>query len=231
MDQEDLEAIFRIQSAKLHMESGNMEAALKECEAALEIVDDIVEAIPGIFRPNLSAKMRTLNFKGLIKAKMGLTEEALETAERLKGLIEEDLNQKLIRFYWHLLGRIELEKGNYQGAIEYFEQALSYIPPGGVEIAGYGRFTDSLALAHFKSGELEKARDMYENTVSLMGVMDSPVIYPKTFYMLGKVYEGLGDKGKAIANYRKFLDLWQDADPGLPEPADAKTRLAMLSEK
>jgi len=58
--------------------------------------------------------------------------------------------------------------------------------------------------------------------------MDSNVIYAKTFYMLGKVYEGLGDGQKAISNYRKFLDLWKDADPGLPEPADAKTRLEKL---
>jgi tetratricopeptide (TPR) repeat protein len=159
---------------------------------------------------------------------MGLVEEALEAAKRLQGLIEEDLNQKLIRFYLHLLGRIELEKENYPGAIKYFEDALSYIPPGGVGIAGYGRFTDSLALALFKSGELEKARDIYERTASLMGMMDSNVIYAKTFYVLGMVYEGLGDRQKAIANYQKFLEIWKDADPGLPEPADAKNRLLSL---
>jgi tetratricopeptide (TPR) repeat protein len=229
MDQEGLEAIFTILYARIHMESGNMEAALIKCEAALETIDKMVEAVPGILRPNLSAKMRILYLKGLIKAEMGLVDEAMETAERLKGLIEEDLNQTLIRFYWHLLGRIELEKESYAQAIVYFDQALSYIPPGGVEIAGYGRFNDSLALAYFRSGELENARDIYEKNASLMGMLDSNVLYAKTFYMLGKVYEGLGDKGKAIENYQKFLELWKDADPGLPESADAKSRLASLS--
>lgn len=47
---------------------------------------------------------------------------------------------------------------------------------------------------------------------------------------MGKVYEGLGDKEKAIVNYQKFLEIWKDADPGLPDPADAKNRLAALSE-
>jgi tetratricopeptide (TPR) repeat protein len=229
MNQEAFEAVLHTRFARLHMESGNMEAALKECEAALETVDKVVEAQAGILRPEPSDKMRTIYYKALAKAEMGLIEEALETAERLKGLIEEDLNQKLIRFYSHLLGRIELNRENYPEAIRYFEEALSYIPPQGSGIAGYGRFTDSLALAYFKSGELEKARDTYEKTGSLMGLIDSNVIYAKTFYMLGKVYEGLGDKEKAIANYQKFLEIWKDADPDLPEPADAKTRLASLS--
>jgi cytochrome c-type biogenesis protein CcmH/NrfG len=46
--------------------------------------------------------------------------------------------------------------------------------------------------------------------------------------MLGKIAEQQGDKSRARENYRKFLDLWKDADPGLPEVTDAKSRLASL---
>jgi len=201
---------------------------LRECEATLEMADKVIEAQSGVVRPEPPDKIRTIYFKGLAKAEMGAIEEAQETAGRLKGLIEEDLNQNLIRYYWHLLGRIELEKENYPGAIEHFDKALSYIPAKGTAISGYGRFADSLALAYFRTGDLEKARAIYEKNVSLMGLIDSNVIYAKTFYMLGKVYEELGDKEKAAANYWKFLDLWSDADPGLPEPADAKSRLKKL---
>jgi tetratricopeptide (TPR) repeat protein len=54
------------------------------------------------------------------------------------------------------------------------------------------------------------------------------VFYPKSFYLLGKVYEEKGDKQKAIENTEKFLDLWKDADPDLPDLIDAKERLARL---
>ncbi len=86
-----------------------------------------------------------------------------------------------------------------------------------------------MARALYASGDLEKARKTYEKIALLtIGRFADGDIYAKAFYMLGKIAEQQGDKARAVTNYRKFLDLWKDADPGLPEVPDAKARLTAL---
>ena len=53
--------------------------------------------------------------------------------------------------------------------------------------------------------------------------------YAKSYYVLGKCYERKGEPVRAIESYHTFLDLWKDSDPGLPEVADARARLAAIS--
>jgi len=89
-----------------------------------------------------------------------------------------------------------------------------------------------LALAYLKSGDLDKACREFEKIASLTsGRTYYGDIYARSFYMLGKIHEQKGERAAAVEYYEKFLAIWKDADPDLPEPADAKTRLARLKAR
>jgi len=170
--------------------------------------------------------------KGANQAELKSFEEAKKTAEELRSLIEKGINTKELRMYEDILGWIELGKKDYRQAVDLFSGACSRLnfeswgAPDSYEQAGY--FND-LARALYESGDLDKARQEYEKITQLtIGRLYAGDIYARAYYMLGKIAEKQGDKPRAGQNYRKFLDLWKDADPGLAEVADARKRLAGL---
>jgi serine/threonine protein kinase/Flp pilus assembly protein TadD len=226
-DQKSRESMLHFNLAYLYLKTGNPEEALEECHkmwsSAVEVEDDL-----------LPQKL-ALYIKGLIYLEMNSMDEAQKTAEELKKLIDQSAIKKHIRYYYHLMGRVELEKGNYSKAINYFKEALSLMPhPYSISPADnfHSLFRESLAFAYYSTGDLDKAREEYEKIISLTtGKLFYGDIYAKSFYMLGKTCQQKGWEGKAIEHYEEFLNLWKDADPGIPEIADAKNQLTILQSK
>jgi len=213
---------FHLYLAYMHLKSKNLEEALKECNDTLTIA---VEA--GI----LDRQREALYFKGRISVEMESIDEARKTADELKVLIETGMNSKAMRFYYHLMGMIELEKQNFSEAIEYFNQALVLLPSQYDPDHRQALFIDPLAFAYHKAGDDERARQEYERIIHLTtGRLFYGDIYAKSFYMLGKIYEEKDMQRQAIVHYQKFLGLWKDADSGIAEVEDAKMRLAGLQK-
>jgi tetratricopeptide (TPR) repeat protein len=53
---------------------------------------------------------------------------------------------------------------------------------------------------------------------------------PAVHKRLGELYEAKGQRDKALAHYRTFLDFWKSADPVLqPKVQDAQQRVAALT--
>jgi len=120
-----------------------------------------------------------------------------------------------------LKGEIELARGNHNEAIALFETAY--------KLRDDNYVLESLAFAYLMSGDLEKAIAKYEHLVSRKQFgWEAQEYWIRAHYQLGKIHEEKGEIEKAIQYYQRFLDIWKDADPGLPEVEDAKKRLAGL---
>ena len=198
--------------------TGNSEEALKKYDI---IWNSAVED------ENLGVQRTALRLKGLTYLEMKQTEEAQRVAQEYKEMIEQAPNKNLIRGYYHLMGMMEMERKDYSKAIEYIEKGLPLLSA----VSNWRIiFAESIGRAYYESGNLEKAREEYGRiqNPTTAGRMVFGDVYAKSFYMLGKISEQQGDTVKAIEHYEKFLDLWKDADPGLPEVDDAKKRLREL---
>jgi tetratricopeptide (TPR) repeat protein len=213
----------------LYLLSRSPAKALEECNKAWKIAVD---------NEHLQNQRGALYLKGMIHLEMKSVDEAERVATELKEMIEKGLNKKLRRLYYNLAGSIELERKNFDQAIEHLKMALSLVPANDWWKTRKTSFTSSLAQAYYDSGDLEKSQEAYEEIISrptsiFFGFMrwykSSGDIYAKSFYMLGKIYEQKDFRGKAIEHYQKFLSLWKDADPGIAEVEDARKRLAGLT--
>ncbi len=168
--------------------------------------------------------------RSYINALSRSTDEALRQAAQFKEETEKSPFKKQIKNYDYLMGTIELQKENYLKAIEYLQKGLAFETFGPLAKPAYILY--HLASAYYRSGDLSKAQEEFEEIAKLTtGRLWSGDAYAKSFYMLGKIHGQKGDRTKAGANYRKFLDLWKDADPGIPELEDARKRLAGLQGK
>jgi tetratricopeptide (TPR) repeat protein len=209
--------------AYLHYKKGDIDRAAEECRKALDSACENV---------SVRGKITALHLLGLLALETNKWNEAQITADEIKNEVENWLNPNLMRYYHHLKGCIDLKENNLEDAIANFEKTIALLPyqydPEGDE---HAPFYDALALAFYGIKDFENARKWYEKISGLTsGRIYYGDIYAKSFFMLGKIYEEKGWKGKAIESYKKFLDLWSDADPNIPKLEEARLHLAALSD-
>ncbi len=105
---------------------------------------------------------------------------------------------------------------------------FNIFPLGGANVP----FTvDRLAQVLVRRGEIDKALEEYRLLMTTgPGTGLRRLINPLYHLRVAEIYEKKGDKAQAIAHYKKFVEIWKDADPELSEPGRAKARLAALEK-
>ena len=87
-----------------------------------------------------------------------------------------------------------------------------------------------LAKIYLDGGKLGEAVAEYERLLATYSRIRAcmPIESVKAHYYLGQAYERSGWDTKAAEQYEEFLEAWKDADPGIAEIEDARTRLVHL---
>jgi tetratricopeptide (TPR) repeat protein len=197
--------------AVIHAERGSFDLALREYEVCLEIMHKV----------NYDAPVYGREYQVKLLARKGDFEKAEEVARDLKRDIEAN-DESRMGSYWYAAGWIDFEKGDYEASVTAFEKSAE----GATSF--YRRYM--LGRAYLESGRLgeavatlEKALARYDGTRAT-----GPLFAVKAYYLLGLAYEKSGWNKKAIESYEEFLDIWKDADPGIPEIEDARQRLTRI---
>jgi len=141
-------------------------------------------------------------WRGLVFLEQHNYDRALNEAEKMKALIDRYGLQGYQCSYNNLLGRTAMEQGLYDEAIMYFKDSM---------LLDEASCRYPLATAYFKKGDYQKAIDLcneffkYNENHSLAHLL------------LAQIYEKQGKNELAKDEYKKFLNVWKDADEGLPE--------------
>jgi len=177
--------------------------------------------------------------QGLIAARLVKVDEARKMLAEIKPLLdkaETPFTRNKIRHRLNLLeAEIFLAEKTPDQAVTVLEN-MTHEPIPNLSTDSYGPYNlpfrqDFLARAYIQAGRLDDAIKEYEKKIVFNPVdKDYHLIHPVYHYQLAKLYQDKGLNAKAIEQYEKYLTIMRDADAGIAEVENAKSRLAELKK-
>jgi len=186
----------------------------------------------------LHAHLR-LYLMGLLELEMGQVEVTLASAEQLEqlplvGAADADLFEETLpaELASTLRGMAAFERGDFEGAVALLEasttlawQNLSHA--SGFHAKVHARWAQAEALAEI--GQTEEALRWY-GSFGEHTLYDLPYQAPAHFEM-GRLLEAAGDSSAAAGHFRRFIEMWSDADQEFqPLLLEVSERLSLLGQ-
>ncbi len=230
LEHADLQAHYELFSALLSFEKGDYRRTVEAVGRAQEIIPQV----PSKRRRHLIAVTAHL-LAGTAEVHAGKLAAARAHLDAQRELY--DSSREWEKWKYHCLeGEIPLAAGELAAA----EAAFSACEPdfNSLFFGNDARasvfdnhlpFRDGQARVKKARGDLAGAIEIYRNLLAPdVRRKWNAVLEPRYVLELARLFAETGDKEAARKEYQRFLDLWKDADPGLPELAQAKSEHAKL---
>jgi len=232
--------VATIHLGNAYFQQGQYQAALQQFQRYIQIAPTALEKARGwgsvayvylkrkdLAKADAAARREAESEKAYLRSSLML---ALERGQvSLAGSLANQL--VLTKAYTHrgmqpppreahyLEGALKLAQSQPSEALELLKKALKFQPL----IWHHDSFEDCLARAYLKLGALDQA------IAELDRILKLNPNYPLAHFHLAQAYEQKGQAEKARELYRRFLEVWKNADPDLPEVITAKSRLSISS--
>lgn len=164
------------------------------------------------------ARRSKLDFRARTLVAMDSLDAGSEAVEALAASASEFGNYYRLNAL-RLDAQIALKRGDADSALEKLDVLAD-------DAVGEGMFRidylEMRAEANRLGGRFEEAVAVHQDLLKVFGG------HALSHYELGLIYEDMKQPAAAARQYRRFLEMWANADEGLPQLADARQRLAEL---
>jgi tetratricopeptide (TPR) repeat protein/DNA-binding CsgD family transcriptional regulator len=219
--QHEWTATMRQLRGRALLEVGDAPAALAEARKAVEAA----RSAGGGYR--LAA---ALLFQAEVYLQGADTTATAELVEQFRALAVPGGTRRLLRSHDFFRGLAELGAGRPTEAAKLIDKAIAQI------VRRDGADCNNILFNYYLASAREKAGDDAGAARALKAILDSRGdsldfggLFAKAMIGLARLEEKLGRRAAALEGYRRFLELWKDADPGRPEVAEARARVAALA--
>ncbi len=237
---EERSELWRVEAARLtgwvHFVRGEYEKSRQhfdECAAAIDAnPEEFVPTATSFSAGSLDQVRGVRAGYGASLALIDVAEGDLETARSRLATVEP----LLPAFAELLRAEILLAEGSVDKAVTIGERSAPWKIPYMSDTEGVLAYNlppvrDTLARAYARSGELFKAITEYERLLTVdQTTKDRRLAHPTYHSRLAELYEQKNWLEQARGQYSRFLEIWRDADAGLPEIDAVRSRLAAIGK-
>jgi serine/threonine protein kinase/tetratricopeptide (TPR) repeat protein len=220
--------MFELLRGMICLERGDSGCALEASRRAERIRAGLPAGLPAF-----------ATWRGMTSWLFGVAEVRAARLDSARRHLEDLRRSADLRLAWDnwwvgsLAGEVALAAGSLEEAERAFAAAepplkmwFSMGSPSTTLLRNTSPVRDGTARVLLARGNLDGAIDAYRRLLTIdMTQKWTAVLEPRLVLQLARTLEKKGDRPAARQEYQRFLDLWQRADPDLPELAEARQKV------